>query len=273
MPSPSVQSSPKTFIHPRQKLKSLAKRACSLWVVVYVDQPKKPGEPGFRPISELIQRAHGDVDACIEGNADGVVLINEFCSLEEFEPCVKSVREAYPELKLGVNYLGDERETYGFGESFRLAKDYSLEFVWTDFAGVDDIVERAPVSLHDIEAVRPDSVFYCSGVHMKYSTLKDQSKPIEKSALQALGFVDGVIITGPKTGVPCPPENVKRVREVIGNYPLGLASGVSADNVREVLPYIDFALVASSLQNSDKRIVKEKVSDLCRVLDEKMPQK
>lgn len=248
-----------SFLHPAAKLRQISDRIKQLWVVAYVNQT------GNDP---LIEQAFADVEASIAGGADAVVLINEWCSLAELEGTVHAVRERYPKLKLGVNYLGDPAEPYGYRESFRLARTYELQIVWTDFSGVDLINERAPVDLHLIQKERPPSVFYGSGVHMKYSTLQDSKKTIEESALQAMGWVDGVIVTGPKTGVACNPETALRARTVIGNYPLGVASGVSPENVHTLRDVLDFFLVASSLQDDGKRIVENKVRRLRQALDD-----
>lgn len=222
-------------------------------MVAYVNQ--EGGSP-------LFEQACQDIDASLEGGADAVVLINEWSSLQELESTLEAVRRKYPQAPLGVNYLGDDAEPYGYRDSFRLAREYGLQIVWTDFSGVDLIREKPPVDLHAIEAARPPSVFYCSGVHMKYSTLLNPEKSIEASALQAMGWVDGIIVTGPKTGIAADPTKVRRAREAIGRYPLGIASGVSAENVHEIADSIDFCLVASSLQDPAKRIVREKVTRL-----------
>lgn len=204
-----------------------------------------------------------DLDNCLKGGADAVIFINEWCSLDELERVLKHVRKKYPVGPLGVNYLGDDQsDPYGIHHSFRLAREYNLQLVWTDFSGVDLIKEKSEISLHEIDKVKPENVFYCSGIHMKYSTLLDPNKPIEKSALQAMGWADGIIVTGPKTGVAADPEKMRKARSVIGDYPLGVASGVSPENVHQIREYCDFYIVASSLQDEKKRIVAEKVRRL-----------
>ena len=230
-----------------------------LWVVAYVNQDSKL--PGGMP---LLENALADLDASFKGGADAVVLINEWCSFEEIDQTLTGVRQRHPDFPLGINYLGDEKEPYGHEGSFKLAEKHRLQIVWTDFSGVDLIQERPPISLHEIEKYRAlaPKAFYCSGVHMKYSTVLDPLKTVERSALQAMGWVDGVIMTGPKTGVPADPTLVHRVRKMIGDYPLGLASGVSPQNAAQVRDLVDFCLVASSLQDENKRIVESKVRAL-----------
>ncbi len=228
-----------------------------LWVVCYVNQLGS---------SPLVDEALRDLTAAFEGGADGAVLINEWCSLSELEHTLSSARKEFPRNTLGVNYLGDDAEPYGYRDSFRLAREHELKIVWTDFSGVDQITEKPDVSLHSIQEQRLEDVFYCSGIHMKYSTLRRKEKTIERSALQAMGWVDGIIVTGPKTGTAVDPDVLIRTRKAVGTYPVGVASGVSAENAHQIRNWADFCLVASSLQDENKRIVKQKVKALKNAL-------
>lgn len=251
-----------SFISPQGKLNQLfpqrtLKRSPLLFVVSYVNQT---GD------SSLVDEAFRDIEASLEGGADAVILINEWSKLHELESTLLQVRKRFPQIPLGVNYLGDESEPYGYKDSFRLSREYNLKVVWTDFSGVDQIHEKPDISLHEIASVRDQNAFYCSGVHMKYSTLRNPQKTIEQSAQQAMGWVDGVIVTGPQTGVPVSPEVVRRARSVLGEYPLGVASGVSPQNVSLIKNDVQFLLVASSLQDENKRIQKHKVRELVTAL-------
>src|SRR5205823_621111 len=108
------------------------------------------------------------VDASIENGGDAVVLINEWGEpWDDLDRAVAEVKKKRPTVTLGVNFLGEDAEPYGWRGSFKLAKAYSLPIVWTDFSGVDLIKQRPKADLHAIEAERPPEVFYCSGVHMK----------------------------------------------------------------------------------------------------------
>lgn len=240
-----------------EKLRRISPHKKQMWVAIHVNQTGN---------SPLRDNAVAELEAAMEGGADAVILMNLRCQLAELEDVIQYVRPRYPSISLGVNYLGDDKEPYGYLDSFRLAREYNLQIAWTDFSGIDLIEERPEISLHQIEEARPESVFYCSGVHMKYSVLKNPSKSIEKSALQALGWMDGVIVTGPATGVACDPEIAKRARSVIGNAPLGVASGASAQNVHTIRDVVDFYIVASSLKGENNRIEREKVQDLREAL-------
>ncbi len=257
------------WIHPAEKLSQLKKASGLrhrglLGVVVYVNQRNSSDGPSRGvPTQTLVQETLADAEAAFAGGADAAVLIDEWASRAELEACVAAVRERHPDRLLGVNFLGSPEEPYGYQGAFEIAERYGLQWVWTDFSGVDLIEEREEVSLHTIEAARLRHFaqgFYVSGVHMKYSTLKDPAKTIEQSALQAMGFVDGVVVTGLKTGAPTDPEAVRRVKRVVGDYPVGVASGTSPENVGALLGAgAEFFLVASAFQNAEKRVERDKV--------------
>ncbi len=239
---------------PWAKLKAISSRAHQLWPVIYLDK------------TNLLPTVERDVEAAFEGGADAVVLElgDDYAPLEQ---ALAHVKAKYPRAKVGCDYLGGDADPYGYMTTFKLAKQFNLDIAWTDFCGVDLIKELPEISLHAIEAARPANAFYCSGVQMKYGTLLDPNKTIEQSALQAMGWVDGVILTGTKTGVPTNPERPRRARQVIGNYPMGLASGVSAENFPLFRQYVDFCLVNTSISDANHRILLDKVKELRRVMD------
>lgn len=240
------------FQHPKDKLLKISKNRKQIWPVIYIKKEKT--EFYLKHDLEIVSTS--GCDACVlEMNSTPDLL----------EKAISFGVQQFPHLKIGVNYLGGSDDPYGYINSFQIAKRYELPIIWTDFSGVDLIEEHPEVSLHSIEQARYQQGFYCSGIHMKYGTLKDQRKSIEQSALQAMGWVDGIIITGKKTGHPTNPEHVRQARTVIGHYPLGIASGLTLENAPLLLPYIDFALVNSSIADNEHHLIMDKVVALTKL--------
>ncbi len=248
-----VMASATSYEHPRSQLQKLSKNKVQLWVVGY--------------INANLEDHVKDLELSFANGADAIVF--ESSDYKKLDAQLGEIRKRFPKQVIGVNFLGSDTNLHSFKETFTLAKKHKLQIAWTDFSGIDLIKEAPEVSLHQILAEKPADVFYVSGIHMKYSTLIDSAKPIEKSATQAMGWVDGIVITGPKTGVPTDPERARRARSVIGDYPLGVASGVSAENVKTLLPYIDYALVNSSVADKNHRVIGEKVKALRAAMDAK----
>ncbi len=234
------------FQHPKELLKSLGTHEKKMWVVGYTNG--------------TLQDCFKDLENSFENGADAIVF--EGKDYKKMDQYLTEIRKKFPKHVIGVNFLGPDENLYTYKETFELAKKHKLQIAWTDFSGVDLIKEAKQPDLHDMQKYDNDQIFYVSGVHMKYSTLLDSEKTIEKSALQAMGWVDGVVVTGPKTGVPADVEKVKRVRKVMNDYPMGLASGVSSENVKPMLSSIDYILVNSSIAEKDHRILPLKVKEL-----------
>jgi predicted TIM-barrel enzyme len=238
------------FVHPRDQLRALSSNEKQMWVVSYMGS---------------LQDALDDLKASFDNGADAVVFETNGIKAEH-QAILAEVRKQYPDAVLGVNSLGGNGVTSA-QNTFEICRRHKLQIAWTDFSGVDLIKEMPEFSLHSIESARAPGVFYVSGVHMKYGTLVDPEKTIEKSALQAMGWVDGVTITGKGTGQPTDPDRARRARAVLGDYPLGAASGVTPENVHTILPYIDYVLVHTGIATPQHRIVGEKVAALRAAMD------
>ncbi len=249
-PKPFTPTQAGPFVPPQVQIKSLGTHSKKIWVVGYMNAG--------------LDECLSDLKNSFENGADAVVF--EGHDYKKMDNLLAEIRKKYPTQIIGVDFLGPDANLYTYKETFDLAKRHHLQIAWTDFSGIDQINESSDVNLHDIQANTSPNIFYVSGIHMKYSTLIDANKTIEKSALQAMGFVDGIIMTGPKTGVSADPEKVSRVRRIIHDYPLGLASGISSDNVKSFLPYIDFVLVNTSIADKDHRILPEKVKALRKAM-------
>ncbi len=239
------------FVHPRDFFSSLSKNKKQIWVVGYVN-----GTP---------EDSIKELEISFANGADAIVF--ESSDYKKLDDTLAIIRKKFPKAVIGVNFLGPDEKLFTYKETFELATKHKAQIAWTDFSGVDQINEAKDESLHAIDALKPKDVFYVSGIHMKYSTLKNPDKTIQKSALQAMGWVDGIVITGLKTGVATDPERAKNVRAVIGNYPMGAASGVSVENVSTIIDSIDFVLVNTSISEKSHRIIGEKVKELRMAMD------
>lgn len=238
----------------REFLTSLSKNKKQLWVVGYVNS--------------TIEDSIKDLEISLAAGADAVVF--ESSNYNKLDEALGVLRKKFPKAVIGVNFLGPDENLYTYKETFELARKHKLQIAWTDFSGVDQINEAKDVSLNDIDALKPKDVFYVSGIHMKYSTLKDPRKTIEKSAQQAMGWVDGIVITGLKTGVATDPERAERTRKIIGDYPMGAASGVSAENVHSILKNIDFVLVNTSIADKNHRILGDRLKELRKAMNREL---
>lgn len=230
-------------VNPRVELEKLSKNKKQIWVVGYTNG--------------TVEDAIRDLEITFANGGDAIVY--EGSDYRKLDSVLEAVRKQFPNKLIGVNYLG---ASISYIETFELAKKHKLQIAWTDYSGIDLVTEAPEISLHNVDMTKSAGVFYVSGIHMKYLTLRDPNKSIEKSARQAMGWMDGVTITGPGTGQATDPEKARRTRAVIGDHPMGAASGVSAENVTSLLPYIDYMLVNTSIATPEHRIIPEKLKAL-----------
>ncbi len=62
------------------------------------------------------------------------------------------------------------------------------------------------------------------------------------------GLADALIVSGAGTGQPAALETVRRVRQAVPDRPLFLGSGVTAENIRQYMPWINGVIVGTSLK-------------------------
>jgi predicted TIM-barrel enzyme len=242
----------------KKKLRSISDKPVQLWVVVHVRAHKTLKPDGTVDEERLIADALQSSDAVVKGGGDAIILINSRCELPLYTRVIAAVRERYPKVPLGISALayGPENLTDGFA----LAKRFDAKIVWMEVVPgttfeyeVDDEghyarAEVTPRSLarQVMQSDKPDAMLV-AGVHMKYTRNLD-GRSFQQSMRRALGGVDGINITGVRTGVLADVERVRRARKFAGEWPMGLASGVSVDNIAGVIDFIDYAIVGTSLK-------------------------
>ncbi len=262
----------------RAHLAKISKRKVQLWVVLHVRANKTKKADGTVDEKRLTDGALADADAAVKGGADLMILINSRCEMPLYERVIAAVREKYPDFPMGISALA-----YGpdnLSEGYRLAEKFKAQMVWLETVPKERIeYEDDDGSYKAAEVITPDAAteehrnypaaFLTGGVHMKYTRPLD-GYSFDEAMKRALGLVDGINITGPATGVLADVKRVRRARELAGAFPLGLASGVSEENIESVLPYIDYAIVGTSLKKPEDplRTSEARVRALRQKMDE-----
>jgi uncharacterized protein len=263
----------------RAKLAKISKKKVQLWVVVHVRAHKTLGADGKVDEPRLIADAIANSDAVVQGGGDMIILINSRTEMPLYERVIAEVRKKHPTFPLGISALayGPENLT----EGFRLAKQFDAQMVWCETVPnerieyEDDDGSYKPAGVIPLElalttqrTMKPDAI-HTAGVHMKYTRPLD-GKTFEQAMKDALGTVDGINITGPETGVLADVDRVKTARTVAGQFPIGLASGVSTENISSVIEFIDYAIVGTSLKvpGDPLHTSAEKVQELRKKMDE-----
>jgi len=271
---------PITAEQARNKLQKISSNKVQLWVVTHIRGHKHVIDAdGSIDEDRLISGALVDADAVVQGGGDAIVLINSRTKMPLYERVIAAVRNRYPDFPIAISALD-----YGpnnLTEGFRLAQKFNAQVVWCEVAPdepfeyeddnntyVKGTTTERNFALKVQKDTKPDAM-HVAGVHMKYTRpLNDMSFP--DAVKNALGAMDGINVTGPKTGVLADVKRIETAKQAAEGYPLGLASGVSVDNITPVMPFIDYAIVGTSLkEDHDKlRTSREKVWQLRALMNE-----
>ena len=239
------------------RVKKIFKRAERI-VIGVIHFPPLIGYPKFPGLDVALQNALKDLRAFERGGVDGIMFENNYDipHREQVDPGVVAAMtylggalRSEMSLPLGVSVLwNDYRAALG------IAKVLGLEFVRipvfvdkvsTDYGVFMGVAREARQYRKHIMA---DDVAILADVHVKHARLLSKAS-LETSATRAVAAgADALILTGHRTGAPPDEEEVGRVREAVGRFPIFIGSGVTTGNARSLLKYSNGVIVSTSLK-------------------------
>lgn len=176
--------------------------------------------------------------------AHGLILVNNGGHVPSHDayPNLFSIavelKEKYPDYKIGTNSLdlkNYDAMTYIPG---------TLDILWTDVGGMLEGKDGAyldPNVAHWLPQIRPK---YFGGELFKYRKQPEDPEAVAKEAAKHFTL----ITSGNETGSEPSVEKIREIRKWIGpDADLGIASGISAENIRGFMPYANIFIVATSL--------------------------
>lgn len=245
-------------------------------IIGMISLPPSPGYPAFAGIDAVIARALADLEALERGGAAGVLVENDFD-----QPHTLTVG---PEVVAGMTRVVTEvvrRATVPVGvqvllndwrASLAIAGATGARFVRLDF-----FVDRVRIKAGEIEPepaavltyrqrIGAQHVTLLTDIQVKYSTPLESGKSLATSAQEAVASgADAVIVTGAATGEMPLLDDLRAVREALGDFPLLVGSGTTTENVAALFRYADGAIVGTALRSgpsADDRVVEERVRRL-----------
>ncbi len=101
-------------------------------------------------------------------------------------------------------------------------------------------------------SIDADSVMILADVDVKHSAPLAR-RPIQQEAVETVerGGADGIIVSGPGTGLPIDLDQLRAVRQAVKGVPVFVGSGASADTIRETEPFVDGWIVGTSLKRDN----------------------
>ena len=187
----------------------------------------------------------------VREGAHGVFLINHDFALEELLPLVREVRDRYPSLWLGVNFLGvtGERAFPVLGDLERAG--CPVDAYWADDARID---ERSDVQREADAIARARRTSGWSGLYLGGTAFKKQREVrpehFEAAARTATRYMDAVTTSGVATGRSAEVSKIESFRKGCADRALAVASGVTPDNAGAYAGLVDAILVATGINRA-----------------------
>lgn len=222
-----------------------------------------PGSPGYNgePIDELYDQALADARRYASGGFDGLIVENHgdipFLKPEEIGPETAASMAVMAErvrrevqLPIGINVLAN-----GALIALGVAKAAGAAFIrvnqWANaYVANEGIIEGpAARAMRYRSWLRAQEVRIFADVHVKHGAHAITADRSMAELTRDVEFFDAdvVIATGQRTGDAATPEEIRAVKEAT-NLPVVVGSGVSVDNIGDILSLADGVIVASSLK-------------------------
>lgn len=222
--------------------------------------PPLPGSPRWGgELEQVLDRARQEAEVLVQGGAHGVVVENygdapfrigrvESETVAAMTLAVHAVQEVSP-LPVGVNMLRNDA-----GSALAVAAVTGAGFIRVNVHYGVMVADEGLVTGEAFETLRRRQAL---GVAVKIlaDVLVKHAVPLGPTDLGLMaretatrGMADGLIISGPATGLPTSATDLAAVRrEVPGGFIL-VGSGVTESNARDLLAIADGAIVGTSLK-------------------------
>ena len=210
--------------------------------------------PVVLPVIHVLDssQAKRNLATVIECGAPGAFLINHDFDVDRFLPIIEDCRRAYPDLWLGVNFLGVSGET-AFPILGRLAEQgVAVDAYWADDARVDerDAEQTAAESITKVRSSSAWDGLYFGGTAFKKQRAVEPANYREAAGIAAK-FMDVVTTSGIATGQSAQIQKIHDFREGVADRPLAIASGITPQNVGDYMAQGDAFLVATGVNYPD----------------------
>lgn len=236
-------------------------------IIGVIHLPSMPGDPAFAGVNGFagVQRyALRDAEALVEGGVDGLIIENFGSS-----PFVKGTEgDRLPphqvatlalvaaeckrrfEVPVGVNCLRNDGMA-----ALGIAAAAGLDFVRVNVHIGAYVTDQGVIEGEAHRTLRYRASLDARRVAIFADVLVKHASPlvpidVEGATHDTLerGHADAVIVTGPATGSPISRATLEAVRAAAGKRPVWLGSGVNEDNVHDLLPLADGAIVGTTFK-------------------------
>lgn len=200
----------------------------------------KMKKPIISPVIHVLNDAQviTNINTYLSVGVNHVFLINHVTDAEELIETTLNMRTLFPDLWIGMNPLGCLVEE-------ALSYDLPIDALWLD--------QTVQIYQRNFKGL----VF--GGLSFKYQR---QPSDLGLACEEAKLYTDVACTSGTGTGKAPSTFKIIQLRELLGDHPLAIASGVSAENVFLYKDLVDYLLVATSITDRGELINVERLKQL-----------
>ena len=187
----------------------------------------------------IVDNAIKEMKMMTKHGVAAVLVENYFGSETDVENVLAVLQRDYPEVVYGVNVLGD-MET-----AFSLAKKYNAKFIQVDSI-CGHLHPEVEKNFYDrVDAMRTEcGALLLGGVRFKYQPVYS-GRSLKEDLVIGRQHCDVIVVTGTGTGISTELDKIREFRSVLGEFPLIVGAGMTADTAAEQLSYADGGIVGS----------------------------
>ncbi len=232
------------------------------------------GSPRFNRMDTVVEKALTDVKNLEKGRIDGIMVENfgdvpfkksvSKMTVSAMTKVANEVKE-HTEVPIGINVLRNDWKA-----ALSIAEVLDLDFIRVNvYTGVEytaeGIIEGKAAEIQRFKEKHDINSFLLADIQVKHGE-KIYPKDIKTDAVEAVerGLADGVIVSGNRTGKSVEKEDLMRVKEVV-DTPVIIGSGLDMENITELLPHSDGAIVGTYLKEEgmiSNTVSKERVEKM-----------
>ena len=195
---------------------------------------------------EKLSKAIVEADIYAKNGVDAMIVEDYYGDETDVENVLAYLSKKRPDYIIGVNVLDN------FSRSYELARQYNAKFMQVDSVCGHLTPKNEIAYFEMIEGYRKDSkISVIGGVRFKYQPYLS-NRSLKKDLEIGMKHCNAIAVTGAGTGLNTDTEKVKQFREIIGDFPLVVAAGMTKETIKEKLSIGDAAIVGSTFKDTRK---------------------
>jgi membrane complex biogenesis BtpA family protein len=228
-----------------------------------------PGAPGYQAekgMKAITAAAIDDALRLIEGGVDGIQIENQgdwpflkpreigFETVAAVTAVVAHLKSRF-DLPMGINiHLNGVCQALSIAAATdcRWVRAFELANAYVSSSGIIEAAGPRALRYRNLLHAQ-DKILIFGDFHVKHGShqLVAEKSLAEQARDVAAALADGIIATGQETGMPPRAEEVKALRKAV-EIPVLIGSGLSLENLEEILPLVDGAIVGSYFKVDDQ---------------------